>query len=122
VWQEVAELDAAWEDELPASAELAKVLAGRLVRTAAANCQQVLGGMGFTWEHEFHRYLRRGLLLEPPLGSAAQLRAVVGTRSGTAVCRSSPSCSRPSSNAQATPSFQRGTAHPPSACASTVAT
>jgi hypothetical protein len=82
VWLECAQLaaDAAWEDDRPESAELAKILAGRLFRTAAANCQQVLGGMGFTWEHEFHRYLRRGLVLEPLLGSAAQLRAVLGAR------------------------------------------
>jgi alkylation response protein AidB-like acyl-CoA dehydrogenase len=70
---------AAWEDDLrPDSAELAKIAAGRFVRTAAAECQQVLGGMGFTWEHSFHRYLRRALLLEPILGSAAVLRATVG--------------------------------------------
>jgi hypothetical protein len=86
VWLECAQLaaDAAWEDERPESAEMAKILAGRLFRTAAANCQQVLGGMGFTWEHEFHRYLRRGLVLEPLLGSAAQLRAVLGSRIRTA--------------------------------------
>jgi alkylation response protein AidB-like acyl-CoA dehydrogenase len=82
VWLECALLaaDAAWEDDRPESAEMAKILAGRLFRTAAANCQQVLGGMGFTWEHEFHRYLRRGLVLEPLLGSAAQLRGVLGAR------------------------------------------
>jgi hypothetical protein len=80
LWQECAELaaEAAWEDGLPESACLAKILAGRFVRTAAANCQQVLGGMGFTWEHEFHRYLRRALVLEPLLGSAAQLRTSLG--------------------------------------------
>lgn len=80
VWQECAELaaEASWEDGLTESACLAKILAGRFVRTAAANCQQVLGGMGFTWEHEFHRYLRRALVLEPLLGSAAQLRTSLG--------------------------------------------
>jgi alkylation response protein AidB-like acyl-CoA dehydrogenase len=82
VWQECAEQasEAAWEDSLPESAQLAKILAGRFVRSAAANCQQVLGGMGFTWEHPFHRYLRRALLLEPVLGSAAQLRGCLGAR------------------------------------------
>ena len=82
LWQECAELaaEAAWEDDRPEAAELAKILAGRFVRTAAANCQQVLGGMGFTWEHEFHRYLRRALLLEPLLGTAARLRAALGAR------------------------------------------
>ncbi|MWA03235.1 acyl-CoA dehydrogenase [Actinomadura sp. LD22] len=82
LWQECAELaaEASWEDDPVEPARLAKILAGRFVRTAAANCQQVLGGMGFTWEHEFHRYLRRGLLLEPLLGSAARLRADLGSR------------------------------------------
>ncbi|GLZ15971.1 acyl-CoA dehydrogenase [Actinomadura sp. NBRC 104425] len=82
LWQECAELaaEAAWEDESPESAQLAKIMAGRFVRTAAANCQQVLGGMGFTWEHDFHRYLRRALLLEPLLGSAAHLRTALGAR------------------------------------------
>lgn len=80
LWQECAELavEAAWEDRLPESARLAKILAGRFARAAAANCQQVLGGMGFTWEHEFHRYMRRALLLEPLLGSAVHLRAALG--------------------------------------------
>lgn len=82
LWQECAELaaEAAWEDHSPESAQLAKVMAGRFVRTAAANCQQVLGGMGFTWEHDFHRYMRRALLLEPLLGSAAHLRTVLGAQ------------------------------------------
>lgn len=82
VWQECAELaaEAAWEDHSPDSARIAKVLAGRFVRTAAANCQQVLGGMGFTWEHEFHRLLRRVLVLEPLLGSAARLRVTLGSQ------------------------------------------
>lgn len=78
--RECAELaaEAAWEDLRADSAQLAKIMAGRFVRTAAAECQQVLGGMGFTWEHDFHRYLRRGLLLEPVLGTAGTLRASLG--------------------------------------------
>jgi hypothetical protein len=82
VWLDCAELgaQAAWEDRSPESAQLAKILAGRLIRVASANCQQVLGGMGFTWEHPFHLYLRRALLLEPLLGSAAQLRVSLGSQ------------------------------------------
>jgi acyl-CoA dehydrogenase-like protein len=82
VWQDCAELAvaAAWEDGRADSACVAKILAGRFARTAAANCQQVLGGMGFTAEHEFHRYLRRALVLEPLLGSATRLRGVLGVR------------------------------------------
>lgn len=82
VWRECAELAAAaaWEDGDAAAACLAKIIAGRFVRTAAANCQQVLGGMGFTAEHPFHRYLRRAMVLEPLLGSAATLRGALGAR------------------------------------------
>ncbi|OUS92237.1 acyl-CoA dehydrogenase family protein [Rhodococcus sp. NCIMB 12038] len=80
VWQECAELaaDAAWESATPQAAILAKTLSGRFFRSAAENCQQLLGGMGFTWEHSFHRYLRRGLILEQLLGTSAELRAELG--------------------------------------------
>jgi hypothetical protein len=80
VWQECAELasDAAWESNTPQAAILAKTLSGRFFRSAAENCQQLLGGMGFTWEHSFHRYLRRGLILEQLLGTSAELRAELG--------------------------------------------
>jgi hypothetical protein len=82
LWLECASLAAetAWERADPDASALAKILAGRFLRTARENCQQVLGGMGFTWEHPFHHYLRRGLVLEPLLGSSATLRAEVGTR------------------------------------------
>jgi alkylation response protein AidB-like acyl-CoA dehydrogenase len=82
VWLECAGLaaSAAWEDGSAESAILAKILAGKSIRVASASCQQVLGGMGFTWEHEFHRYLRRGLVLERLLGSAPHLRAYIGSQ------------------------------------------
>lgn len=81
VWQECAELaaDAAWEGDAAEASILAKSLSGRFFRSAAENCQQLLGGMGFTWEHSFHRYLRRGLILEQLLGSCAALRTELGT-------------------------------------------
>lgn len=80
LWAESTDLAAAaaWEDGAPESAQLAKMLAGRLIRIASANCQQVLGGMGFTWEHRFHHYLRRAMVLEPLLGSAVHLRSEFG--------------------------------------------
>lgn len=73
LWQEVATLsaEAAWEDCGAESAALAKAAACRFTRTARENCQQLLGGMGFTWEHPFHTYLRRALVLEPLLGGAS---------------------------------------------------
>jgi hypothetical protein len=86
LWQEIAVLsaDAAWEDCGPHCAALAKSAAMRFTRTARASCQQLLGGMGFTWEHDFHRYLRRALTLEPLLGGAPDLHGELGAavRSG----------------------------------------
>jgi hypothetical protein len=80
LWQHCAEeaLGEAWQERDGRSAALAKTLAGRFVTASAKHCQQVLGGMGFTWEHDFHRYLRRSLLLEPVLGSAGELRRQLG--------------------------------------------
>jgi hypothetical protein len=80
LWQQVATLsaEAAWEDRGVESAALAKAAACRFTQTARANCQQLLGGMGFTWEHSFHTYLRRALTLEPLLGGAAAQHRVLG--------------------------------------------
>lgn len=80
LWHEVAALsaDAAWEDMDQYAAALAKSAAIRFTRTARAVCQQLLGGMGFTWEHDFHRYLRRALTLEPLLGGARVLHTELG--------------------------------------------
>ena len=80
LWQQVAALSAlaAWEDGGAESAALAKAAACRFTRTARQNCQQLLGGMGFTWEHSFHTYLRRALTLEPLLGGASVQHRVLG--------------------------------------------
>lgn len=80
LWLEVAELAAAssFEDGDVVSAALAKGLAVRASKAAREHCQQVLGGMGFSWEHPLHRYVRRALVLEPLLGGATALRTEVG--------------------------------------------
>lgn len=80
LWIEVARLaaDAAWEDGGEVAATLAKTAGVRASATARKVCQQLLGGMGFTWEHDFHRYLRRALTLEPLLGSGAELHRELG--------------------------------------------
>ena len=73
-----AALDAAREVPGPYTAALAKAVAGRTARTVAAHCQQVLGGIGFTTEHSFHRYLKRTLALEGLFGSADAIALDVG--------------------------------------------
>jgi hypothetical protein len=74
-----AALELAWEaDDEYLAGMLAKSLAGRAARIAATHCQQVLGGIGFTAEHPFHRYLARALVLDSLLGSTTELRRAIG--------------------------------------------
>jgi hypothetical protein len=68
-----AVLDAAWQDRSAQTAAMAKATAGRSARMAAKHCQQVLAGIGFTTEHDLHRYVRRTLVLDQLLGSHAVL-------------------------------------------------
>jgi len=74
-----AMLDAAWLDPTPDAPAMAKAVAGRQAKTAARHCQQVLAGIGFTVEHPFHRYVRRVLVLDALLGTAASLTTSLGT-------------------------------------------
>jgi hypothetical protein len=73
-----ATLGAAWEDGSPTTAAVAKALAGRAARTAARQCQQVLAGIGFTTEHEFHHYVRRVLVLDALFGGSRSLTRELG--------------------------------------------
>jgi hypothetical protein len=57
---------------------LAKAAAGQAALTAARHCQQVLGGIGFTAEHDLHRHIRRALVLDGLLGSARELTREAG--------------------------------------------
>ncbi|MFC4376267.1 acyl-CoA dehydrogenase family protein [Nocardia halotolerans] len=70
------------DDEL--GALLAKASAGQAARTAARHCQQVLGGVGFTAEHDLHRHLRRTLVLDGLLGSTTELTRAAGAHIRTA--------------------------------------
>jgi acyl-CoA dehydrogenase-like protein len=74
-----AVLEAAWLDQSPQTAAMAKAVAGRSARTAARHCQQVLAGIGFTTEHALHRYVRRVLVLDQLLGSSKALTRELGS-------------------------------------------
>jgi alkylation response protein AidB-like acyl-CoA dehydrogenase len=50
-------------------AMLAKPAAGQAALTAARHCQQMLGGIGFTAEHDLHRHVRRLLVPNGLLGA-----------------------------------------------------
>ncbi len=61
-------------DEEPAQRDFAAAVAGVIAldgaRIVAEQCIQVLGGIGFTFEHDAHFYLRRVLALQTLLGAA----------------------------------------------------
>jgi 3-oxochol-4-en-24-oyl-CoA dehydrogenase len=52
------------------AAAVAAALAGAAAVSCTHECIQVLGGIGFTWEHDAHRYYRRALTLQALLRSA----------------------------------------------------
>ena len=62
-------------DDAPAELPLAAAAAAANALDAAVDnakdCIQVLGGIGFTWEHDAHLYLRRALALRQLLGGTA---------------------------------------------------
>ncbi|MEU8897742.1 acyl-CoA dehydrogenase family protein [Nocardia sp. NPDC048505] len=70
--------------ELPIAAASAAAIALDAAVETAKDCIQVLGGIGFTWEHDAHFYLRRATALRALLGGSARWRARVTelTRAG----------------------------------------
>src|SRR5579859_6376546 len=62
-------------DQLALAAAAAAGLAFDAAVDNAKDCIQVLGGIGFTWEHDAHLYLRRAAALRSLLGGAAHWRA-----------------------------------------------
>jgi hypothetical protein len=70
------EAAAAEPDEL--SFLLGNAAAGQAALIAARHCQQVLGGVGFTAEHELHRHIKRSLVLDAMLGSSRELTREAG--------------------------------------------
>ncbi|MGW3281275.1 acyl-CoA dehydrogenase family protein [Nocardia rhamnosiphila] len=70
--------------ELPIAAAIAAAISLDAAVDTAKDCIQVLGGIGFTWEHDAHLYLRRATALRQLLGGAPYWRARVTelTRAG----------------------------------------
>jgi hypothetical protein len=69
---------AAFDDPQDLASLLAKAAAGQAALTAARHCQQVLGGIGFTAEHQLHCHIKRSLILDSLLGSARELTGEAG--------------------------------------------
>jgi alkylation response protein AidB-like acyl-CoA dehydrogenase len=81
--------DAARADDLDSAWFPAAVAASHAIRAQVFNAQnniQLHGGIGFTWEHDAHLYLRRARTLAALMGDGADplLDVVEGQRSGQA--------------------------------------
>ena len=79
--------DALWALEadapdLPVSAALALAYCSDTYTRVAGDCVQVHGGIGFTWEHPAHLYLKRAKSSEVLLGTAASHRERLAVRLG----------------------------------------
>ncbi len=77
VWDAAAALDG--DDPWGPAAQVAVATAGALALDAfvddAKDVIQVLGGIGFTWEHDAHLYLRRAVALRQLFGGPRRWRA-----------------------------------------------
>ena len=90
-----AVLFAAWAlddspEEAPLAAAMAKAYASDAGRRVPAVALQVLGGIGFTWEHDLHFWLKRGRANAAACGRRA-LAPVAGGGSARALSRARPS-------------------------------
>jgi 3-oxochol-4-en-24-oyl-CoA dehydrogenase len=54
---------------------MAKAYASDALYRATADAIQVLGGIGFTWEHDAHLYYKRAIHLQQAFGDGAEHRA-----------------------------------------------
>lgn len=59
------------DDERSLTAAVAAALVPDAFYKCAKDCVQVLGGIGFTWEHDAHLYLKRATALRALLGGSA---------------------------------------------------
>ncbi len=63
--------------EAALSASVAKAFCSEVYRNASASAIQVLGGTGFSWEHDIHLYLKRAKANEMALGDPVYHREQV---------------------------------------------
>ena len=94
VWDAAEALDGVGGDPVAgdgASQELAVAVAAATALDAAVDaakdCIQVLGGIGFTWEHDAHRYLKRALASRQLLGGTTAWHIEAGRLASQGVRR-----------------------------------
>ncbi|WP_158891184.1 acyl-CoA dehydrogenase [Amycolatopsis anabasis] len=86
VWDAVRAV-AAGEDTAGFAVASAAATAPEAAVTCAQDCIQVLGGIGFTWEHDAHLYYRRALTLRGVLGGRRGWTAEVARQALAGVSR-----------------------------------
>lgn len=64
--------------DAPVAAALAQAYCGDVAVHAAEECVQMHGGIGFTWEHPAHLYLKRAMSCSLLLGTADRHRTALG--------------------------------------------
>ncbi|HEY8000443.1 MAG TPA: acyl-CoA dehydrogenase family protein [Solirubrobacterales bacterium] len=69
-------------DALPLAASMAKARASDSATAVTHNAIQTLGGIGFTWEHDIHFFLKRARVGAQLLGSSRQHRERVAELAG----------------------------------------
>ncbi|MFE9413755.1 acyl-CoA dehydrogenase family protein [Streptomyces sp. NPDC006704] len=63
--------------EVPLAVALAQAYCARVAVRAAEECVQLHGGIGMTWEHPAHLYLKRAKSAQIALGSAGEHRSAI---------------------------------------------
>jgi alkylation response protein AidB-like acyl-CoA dehydrogenase len=66
------------DPDAPVAAALAQAHCSQVAVRAAEECVQLHGGIGFTWEHPAHLYLKRAKSAAIALGTPARHRAALG--------------------------------------------
>jgi len=66
------------DDDIPVAVAVAGAFVSPLAVRAAEECVQMHGGIGFTWEHPAHLYLKRAKSTSIALGTADAHRATLG--------------------------------------------
>ena len=74
-----------YSDEFSLAAAVAADLAPEVAATCAKDCVQILGGIGFTWEHDAHLYLKRAISLRQLIRASTPWRQQITAlaRAGT---------------------------------------
>jgi alkylation response protein AidB-like acyl-CoA dehydrogenase len=77
-------------DTVPLAASMAKAYASDAGWRVTASSLQVHGGIGFTWEHDLHFFLKRAKVDGLLYGSAGELRDYVAGLSGLEAVQPAP--------------------------------